>query len=254
MQQEQRFRVQVITGAARTLLQQVDVCGGDWDRSTLIKLEDLISEDKLSSFSQLLTMSLGPLWSSPVSPAEQVRLFCTAAVKHLLRLFVLPPLSWGMGRVVQVQSDKSFTARLAESAQLYDDTISRYAQLMSDQVMSSLRRSSTAFWLQLEVDALQDGLQNDDNAPTPKKRKRRNVIHFFQKLPRKIGKKWRTVRNRMDEYIMDMDSDDDEEGLDPSELRRRRIVGFLQDLSDQIVVAFWVYEPRPWQTMALFPI
>ncbi|XP_050925069.1 uncharacterized protein LOC127142018 [Lates calcarifer] len=157
MQQEQRSRVQVITGAVRTLLQQVDVCGGDWDRSTLIKLEDLISEDKLSSFSQLLTTSLGPLWSGPVRPAEQVHLFCTAAVKHLLRLFVLPPLSWGMGRVVQVQSDKSFTARLAESAQLYDNTISRYAQLMSDQVMSDLRRSSTAFWLQLEVDALQDG-------------------------------------------------------------------------------------------------
>ncbi|GLD52245.1 uncharacterized protein AKAME5_000517400 [Lates japonicus] len=254
MQQEQRSRVQVITSAVRTLLQQVDICGGDRDRSTLVKLEDLISEDKLSSFSQLLTSSLGPLWSSPVSPAEQVCLFCTAAVKHLLRLFVLPPLSWGMGRVVQVQSDKSSTARLAESAQLYDDIISRYAQLMSDQVMSSLRRLSTAFWLQLEVDVLQDGLKTDNGAPTKKKKKRRNVIHFFQKLPRKVGKKWRMLRNRMDTYIMDGDSDDEEEGLDPSELRRRRIGRFLHDLSDRIVMAFWVYEPRPWQTMALFPI
>ncbi|GLD52224.1 uncharacterized protein AKAME5_000515300 [Lates japonicus] len=253
MQQEQRSRVQVVTSAVRTLLQQVDICGGDRDRSTLVKLEDLISEDKLSSFSQLLTSSLGPLWSNSVSPAEQVRLFCTAAVKYLLRLFVLPPLSWGMGRVVQVQSDKSSTARLAESAQLYDDIISRYAQLMSDQVMSSLRRSSTAFWLQLEVDVLQDGLKTDNGAPT-KKKKRRNVIHFFQKLPRKVGKKWRTLRNRMDTYIMDGDSDDEEEGLDPSELRRRRISRFLHNLSDRIVMAFWVYEPRPWQTMALFPI
>ncbi|GLD56406.1 uncharacterized protein AKAME5_000875600 [Lates japonicus] len=75
-------RVQVITGAVRTLLQQVDVCRGNRDRSSLIKLEDLISEDKLSSLCQLLTTSLGPLWSGPISPAEQVRLFCTATMKQ----------------------------------------------------------------------------------------------------------------------------------------------------------------------------
>ncbi|XP_018553824.1 uncharacterized protein LOC108898449 [Lates calcarifer] len=127
-QQEQTSTVQVITGAVRTLLQQVDTCRDVRDGSTLIKLEDLISEDKLSILSPLLTSSLSPLWSSPVSPAEQVRLFCDAAVKHLLRLFVLPPLSWGMGRVIQVQSSKSSTSRLAESTQLYEDIISQYAQ------------------------------------------------------------------------------------------------------------------------------
>ncbi|GLD54982.1 uncharacterized protein AKAME5_000753500 [Lates japonicus] len=252
MQQEQRSRVQVMTCAVRTLLQQVDTYRDDRDGSTLIKLEDLISEDKLSIFSQLLTSSLSRLWSGPISPAEQVHLFCDAAVKHLLRLFVLPPLSWGMGRVIQVQSSKLTTSRLAESTQLYDDIISQYAQLMSDQAISGVSRLSTALWLQLEVDALQDVLQTDDDTPKQKQKKRRNVIHFFQKLPRKLRNKWRTLRDRMDENIIDGDSDDEEEGLDPSELRwRRRIVHFLQDY---IVEPFLLYQPMQWQRMALYRI
>ncbi|GLD54881.1 uncharacterized protein AKAME5_000744400 [Lates japonicus] len=248
-QQEQTSRIQVITGAVRTLLQQVDTCRDDRDGSTLIKLEDLISEDKLSILSLLLTSSLSPLWSGPVSPAEQVRLFCDAAVKHLLRLFVLPPLSWGMGRVIQVQRSKSSTSRLAESTRLYDDIISQYAQLMSDQVISGLSRLSTAFWLQLEVDALQDVLHTDDGTPKQKQRKRKSVIHFFQKLPRKIRNNWRTLRDRT-VNIVDGETDDEEERPDPYELRwRRRIGRFLQDY---IVEPFVLYQPMQWQRMALY--
>ncbi|GLD59757.1 uncharacterized protein AKAME5_001173400 [Lates japonicus] len=117
-QKEQRSRVQIITSAVRTLLHQVNICRDGRDSSTLINLVDFFSEDKVSSFSQLLTWSLSPLWSNSVSPAEQVRLFCDAAMKHLLWLLFHPPLSWGMGMVLEVQSSKSSTATLAESAQL----------------------------------------------------------------------------------------------------------------------------------------
>ncbi|XP_071325983.1 uncharacterized protein [Trachinotus anak] len=239
---EDSVKVQIITSAVRTLLHQVHISSSDRRRSTLTKLEDLISDDKLSSFSQLLTSSLSPLPSGATSAAEQVRLFCEAAVKHLLRLFFLPPISWGMGLVLRVQTSKSSADRFRESAQLYDDIISQYAQLMSNQVMSSISRS----------------LEGDNSAPQQKK-KRKNIIHFFQKLPGKILNKWRTLTNRKDVFSSpSVDgatavSEDEEGGGDSSEPGRGDN-NFFQSLPDRIVKALFVYEPRPWQTQALFPI
>lgn len=172
----------VISGAVSALLHQVDLHSNDRGRSTLTKLEDLIRKDKLSIFSSLLKTSLSPLLSSPVSPAVQIDMICDTAVKHLLRLVFFPPLSWGMGQVLRVQSSHSAAVRYRETARLYDDIISQYAQLMCGQVMSSLSRSP----------------EKADDSERQHKKKRKNIVHFFQKLPRKIQNNWKAPINWID--------------------------------------------------------
>lgn len=215
-QQHERSRVQSTTVAVRTLLHQIDACSDDSDTSMLSRLEVLISQDELSSFSQLLVKPLSPS-SDPVSSTEQVHAFSEAVVKCLLTSLLLPPLSWGMGQVIRVQSSRSSTAQFAESAQLYDDIISLYAQVITKQVMSSLSRLSTASRLQLEIKGFLEMMENDSGA-LKKKKKRNNVVHFFQKLPKKIINKWGKLTTLMDMYSnlyedAQDESDEDEEGV-----------------------------------------
>ncbi len=228
-------RVNSMAGVVKSFLDETEqllkqdcssVPSGD---AALSRLEELISQDKLVTFSKMLadklasmfhqqklslTESLDPreeVWFDSeiiqptrcsvgfISPSEQVYLFIEEAVKHLLRSLIFPPPSWGMGHMIQVQSGSSSVAKWAESAEKYEAVIGAYSQLMTDEVMGGLSRTSAASRLQQEVGGLLpvDAQGEDevlDGVTEPKKKM--NVIQFFQELLNKIRRKWGTLTNK----------------------------------------------------------
>ncbi|XP_044060753.1 uncharacterized protein LOC122880068 [Siniperca chuatsi] len=216
-----KSRVKSMPGVVRSFLDDTEqslkqdgsrVQSGD---EALTRLEELISQDKLFTFSKMLADKLTSMFhqqelsltesmdasrrtrsdselSQPtrcpidfIVPSEQVYLFVEEAVKRLLTSLIFPPPSWGMGHMIQVQSGASSAAIWAESIEKYEAVIGAYSQLMADQVMGSFSRTSAASRLQQEVGGL-DGVT---------KTRKTNIIHFFQELPNMIRRKWGTLTN-----------------------------------------------------------
>ncbi|XP_029283743.1 uncharacterized protein LOC115005911 [Cottoperca gobio] len=173
--------------------------------------EELISQDKLFTFSKVLADKLAGMfqeqtqsaprsldpnrkgWSDSelnkptrgpvgiIMPSDQVYVFVEETVKHLLTSLIFPPPSWGMGHMIQVQSDASAAANWAESVEKYEAVIGFYSELMADQVMGTLSRTSASSRVRQEVTG-------------PQKKK----IHFFQELPSKIRRNWNTLTHKED--------------------------------------------------------
>ncbi|XP_045886114.1 uncharacterized protein LOC123957402 [Micropterus dolomieu] len=229
--------VKSMTGVVRSFLDDTEqslkqdgsrVQSGD---AALTGLEELISQDKLSTFSKMLADKLTSMfhqqqlslteslygsrraWSDSelcrptrcridfIKPSEQVYLFVEEAVKRLLSSLIFPPPSWGMGHMIQVQSGASSAAKWAESVKKYEVVISVYSQLMADQVMGSISKMPAASRLQQEVGGQQSvdtkGKDTEDEGCSPDKvlePKTKNVIiHFFQELPNNIRRRRRSL-------------------------------------------------------------
>ncbi|XP_042274280.1 uncharacterized protein LOC121901517 isoform X1 [Thunnus maccoyii] len=198
----------------------------------LTRLEELISHDKLVTFSKLLADKVSSMFhkqaqslaesqdpnrnarsdsdlSQPttgavgvITPSEEVYLFVEEAVKRLLTSLLFPPPSWGMGHMIQVQSGATSAADWAESVKKYDNVISRFSQMLANQVMAGLRKVSAAARLQQNIqdplkaqgkDIQDEGCSADEVLDGDTKLEKN---HFLQELPGRIRRKWRTLANK----------------------------------------------------------
>ncbi|XP_032383346.1 uncharacterized protein LOC116696442 [Etheostoma spectabile] len=181
------------------------------DNAALTGLEQLISQDKLFTFSKMLADKLACMfneqtqsaprllasgrkaWSDSelsqptrrsvgvIMPTEQVYIFVEEAVKRLMTSLIFPPASWGMGTMIKVQSGTSPTPDWEESTKKYEASIQAYCTLIAQQVIQILGRANASSKLQQEV-------------IEPKKKK--NIIHFLQELSNNIMRKCRTRTNK----------------------------------------------------------
>ncbi|GLD54932.1 uncharacterized protein AKAME5_000749200 [Lates japonicus] len=136
---------------------------------------DLISEDKVSILSPLLTSSGSPLWSQgPRSPAEQIHLFCDAAVKHLLRLFLLSPGGWA-------ELSKSRAANHPSPGWQSRLSCMKTSSASTPPRPTTRRLVASAGCpvpLAATGGVASRTYQTDDGTPKQKQKKRKNIIHF----------------------------------------------------------------------------
>ncbi|XP_028446096.1 uncharacterized protein LOC114563428 [Perca flavescens] len=177
------------------------------DDAALTGLEKLISQDKLFTFSKMLADKLASMfdeqaqraprslapgrkaWSDSelsqptrwsvgvITPTEQVYVFVEEAIKRLMTSLIFPPASWGMGRMIKVQSGSSADPDWEESSKKYEASIQAYCMLIAQQVIQILGSAHASSKLQQAV-------------VEPKKKK--NIIHFIQELKNKITRNCRT--------------------------------------------------------------
>ncbi|XP_068570194.1 fap1 adhesin-like [Cebidichthys violaceus] len=205
-------RVTSMASVVKTLLDETeqslkrDDSGFKSGEAVLTRLEELISQDKLLPFSNMLVDKLADMfpqeaeslsrtldpsrkaWSDSelikpsrcpvgiVAPTDQMYAFAEEAVKRLLTSLIFPPPSWEMGHVIRVQSDASSAPDWAASAEKFEDVIGDYSALMARQVMESLDVTSAASGLQQE--------------------RKKSALRFFEELPNKIRSNWRTLTNK----------------------------------------------------------
>ncbi|KAG8004279.1 putative carboxypeptidase X1 [Nibea albiflora] len=158
--------------AVRSFLVETELLLKQDDVATLTKLEKLISQGKVSAFSKLLTDKIASefyqqqsqaelpvpsrkAWSDSelvcptkrpvrvITPPQRLYIFVEEVVKHLLSSLIIPPPSWGMGHMIQVQSCTSPAAKCAGSVEKFDAAITSLGQLIVDQIFEGNQDSET---------------------------------------------------------------------------------------------------------------